>query len=162
MKQYVAVVFFTLFFSLFGCNPNKKNVDDLSISEIQPKCINTLTPCLRSTSSGDFSISMNQEKITPEQPFQIHINYQGKRKIVALSGYISGKNMYMGKIPLFFKSQVENHFVTETMLGMCSEPHMYWNIEIVAEYADKNVNSVQTDQESIPIEKLHFEFESER
>ena len=63
-------------------------------------------------------------------------------------GYIEGKTMFMGKIPLFFNHQLQNNehnqFIAETMLGSCSEDSMIWRLWLTLEMADVNNKKHQT------------------
>ncbi|WP_416308515.1 hypothetical protein [Neptunicella sp. SCSIO 80796] len=66
-------------------------------------------------------------------------------------GWITGINMYMGKIPLIIESVDNNQTQAVTFLGSCSEPDMQWLMTLEVE----NTHRQQTDT-------LYFRFRTHR
>ncbi|XPF95165.1 hypothetical protein ACM9HF_03895 [Colwellia sp. RE-S-Sl-9] len=147
-----------LVFCFFGCEQNKK----AKIEMRELKCISTQTPCLIKSPSGNFSVLFNIEPVVTENPFDIVLISESKYSIQKVSAYMEGKNMFMGKIPLFFELKLaENEpyyqgqkmrYVANTMLGSCSEENMRWIIlfEVI----------LDTPQGKNIIERFSVEFDS--
>lgn len=164
-------------FLALGCEQRKEES-----STIEPKCISSQSACVIKSVSGDFSILFNRESIITENPFEITLISDSKYIIKNISAHIEGKNMFMGKIPLFFeylpnenKKQESNisrvnveqseliesndinqnkMYVANTMLGSCSEEHMRWIIYFTV--------SLTTTQGKIKTENFNIEFNSFR
>lgn len=79
---------------------------------------------------NDLVVSLSQNQITPEMPFQVIV--KSTHPLTIYEAYIEGVNMYMGKIPLFFE-QNNQQAIADAMLGVCSEPNMQWQITIKGE-----------------------------
>lgn len=145
-------------FCFFGCGESEK----VKISMKEPKCISTQTPCLIKSPSGFFSVLFNIEPVVTENPFDIVLISESKYTIKKVSAYMEGKNMFMGKIPLFFElksaeSETLNkgkrmRYLATTMLGSCSEAKMRWVIlfEII----------IEKPQGGNVIERFSVEFDS--
>jgi len=137
---------FVLCATLYGCSPKKSEQSPA----IPFQCINTQTRCEVVTEFGTVLIKFNVEKVLTEFPFIIQVtltkdavvteSYHSENTLKVL-GYMEGKNMFMGKIPLFFNSIPEdkssNPFVAETMLGSCSEDVMTWRLWLTLEKQGK-------------------------
>lgn len=108
---------------------------------------------------GEFFILFNQTAPTAETPFEIHVLYQGKHRVEKLSGFIEGVDMFMGKIPLFFKASTNKQskesknlteqfekqsFASPAMFGSCSLDTMRWRVMFEAEFKVNNVKQMQT------------------
>lgn len=128
-------VYFVVIFPLTACKPVKKTIQVLD----KPQCLKSQSSCEIKTNIGVFTLRFNVREVKVEVPFTMHVSYLGKQKIKKITGYMEGKNMFMGKIPLFFKSiLVNNAFSAETMLVACTEPKMQWRVWINAEYSKQN------------------------
>lgn len=138
---------------LYGCSPKKVEQSP----DIPFQCINTQTRCEVVTEFGTVLVEFNVEKVLTELPFSIQVTLikdavvteslisQNNLKVL---GYMEGKTMFMGKIPLFFSAkdegkQSEPHSA-ETMLGSCSEDKMTWRLWITLEKQDKTEQNQQT------------------
>ena len=65
-------------------------------------------------------------EIIAETPF--HLTLRSKESsVVSVSGYLEGKDMFMGKIPLIFE-QNANEYTARVLLGACSQPSMTWRM----------------------------------
>lgn len=146
-------VVFLLWSSLYGCSPKKSEQSPA----IPFQCINTQTRCEVMTEFGTVLIKFNVEKVLTELPFTIQVtltkdavateSYYSENTLKVL-GYMEGKNMFMGKIPLFFNRVTEDKsskpFVAETMLGSCSEDIMTWRLWLTLEKPGKAKENQQT------------------
>ena len=129
-------IVFAISILVLGCDKNEVLEKPL----MQPKCLPSQSQCQISTAFGNFNILFNQEEIITETPFEIHISSQMQVSDYSVSGYMEGKDMFMGKIPLFFEN-VERALVAKTILGSCSQERMIWRtwIEIRKNNSDEIV-----------------------
>lgn len=144
-------VFFIFFF--VGCGQNEK----LKTSLIKPKCLTSQSACIIESTYGDFSILFNVDSIITENEFDIVLISHSHHQIKSISAHMEGKNMFMGKIPLFFEpSQGEKTttLIARTMLGSCSEENMRWVILFIVNKIKKNGEIVN--------ERFSVEFDSVR
>lgn len=151
-NKIVNFCFFSLFFILLvGCNKKQINNENQS----KPHCLSSQNHCTITIENKRFPVLFNVNEVIPEQLFSIIIpslsalqptntvieNLQGidenKVEIIAISGYLEGINMYMGKIPLFFNSRAEN-FIADVMVGSCSEENMKWRLLFTIKYELNN------------------------
>jgi hypothetical protein len=143
VKNMIKITTAVFLFStvLYGCSPKNPKLSPV----IPFQCINTQTRCEIVTEFGIVSVKFNVEKVTTESPFSMLIELQENsvssnktdNKEVKVLGYMEGKTMFMGKIPLFFKKKEgtdkNNQFIAETMLGSCSEKLMTWRLWLTLE-----------------------------
>jgi hypothetical protein len=155
IKKFInktAIIFFFLSVCL-GCSQDKKQSDTI----IPFQCINDQSRCEVSTKFGKVIVKFNVEKVITELPFNIRVEFKKdhllsdnthSQYLNSVAGYMEGKTMFMGKIPLFFNHQLgsneDNQFIAETMLGSCSEDRMTWRIWITLEMNDINNNKDHT------------------
>jgi len=153
VRNYTFILF--ALFLLQGCFFDKKINNNLD----EPICIASQSACSVKTSTGEFFITFNQAAPKAESPFEIYVNYQGQYRVEKLSGFIEGVDMFMGKIPLFFKTshhkQSYRHskklherphdysFVTPAMFGSCSLDIMKWRVMLEAELALDGIKQTQ-------------------
>lgn len=119
---------------LSACQPSDKLVQNLPT----PICIDSQSHCEVNTPLGRFIITFNQASPQAETPFELHVEYQGNYRVVNLSGYLEGIDMFMGKIPLFFNENIKmesenSHFIAQAMFGACSLDQMKWQIIVIAD-----------------------------
>jgi len=147
-------VIFLLCAFLYGCSPKKVELSP----QIPFQCINTQTRCEITTDFGTVFVKFNVENIKTELPFSIQvtlikdalreesINSPDNLKVL---GYMEGKTMFMGKIPLFFieeeaQGKQNASHTAETMLGSCSEETMTWRLWITLEKQSQTDQSQQS------------------
>jgi len=89
------------------------------------------TPCEFSTPQGAFWLTVANPPIKAEQwiDFNLHSTLKTWRIIDAK---IIGKNMFMGRIPVFFNPS-EKDFVAKTLVGACTTKEMIWQLQITAD-----------------------------
>jgi hypothetical protein len=146
MNRIVFVVFFSFILMLLGCSPNnnhemmkKYSIDDFGCSvSIQP-CQQTLSDLYK------IALLSAEEKFIAETPVVLlltadPINDEKKLtavhsipSIINMTGWMTGKNMYMGKIPVIFSKETLNKrevWRAETMVGLCAEAQMHWQLAL--------------------------------
>lgn len=160
-----------------GCEPQRQEKSSI----IEPKCISNQSACVIKSVSGEFSILFNRDPIITETGFDIFLISKSKHVIKNISAHMEGKNMYMGKIPLFFEtasnpknkelngsnnndleveliesdSTLQNKtYIANTMLGSCSEKNMRWIIYITLSLTTAQGEEIQ--------ERFNVEFDSVR
>jgi len=66
-------------------------------------------------------------QLPPETLLQLAVDGEA---IQSVRGEIVGLDMSMGKIPLFFQKDEKGQFVAQFLLGVCSEPDMFWQVRL--------------------------------
>ena len=136
MIKIVAVILFVL--ATLACDPIQQ-----ATKKVQPKKIQTFI-CLTSQSECEvisdlgiftiqFSGQVEQGRIKTELPFGIQLKFAASKQVYQLkriSSYLEGRDMFMGKIPIFFQpdQRMSNIMVAETLLANCSEEIMTWRL----------------------------------
>lgn len=115
------------FLCLYGCFEQKDKLVTAEQFFTDFSCINTNNNCEIEIKNLSFTVLFNVEKIRPEQEFIIAINKKNELPINKVSGYIEGRNMYMGKIPVVFE-ETSTQFIAKVTVGACSEPNMQWRL----------------------------------
>jgi len=131
-------LFILLTFNLLACEPvqlaSKKTVGEQKNSFI---CLSSQNQCDINFEFGRFNIQfsgqVSQGKIKTELPFQVQIQFDAinkSYKLMKVMSYLEGKDMFMGKIPVFFESdhQKVNLMVAQSLLASCSEEQMTWRL----------------------------------
>jgi len=172
LKQFISFLSVLL---LIGCGPAGKPDSNTSLSEqkLATFCLTSQSQCQINTEFGDFEVTFAQTKVVgnkaaasapdkilqhirTELPFSIvfkAINQSEiSAKISTVSGHLEGKDMFMGKVPVFFnKEEQGDKFTALSLLASCSEDIMVWRLWLTVTLADKE-SSEQTffiDFESI-------------
>lgn len=124
---------------IVGCGP-KINIDNY----VEDHCLATQSQCVVINEIGHFSILFNVDKVRTDIPFKLIIRYDTPNENIKLSGYLEGKDMFMGKIPMMFSELPQkNKFVVETMLAACSEERMTWRLWLTVNAINAIDNSKQ-------------------
>lgn len=163
-----------LFFGLIACSPEKTD----KISAIVPHCLKSQSKCFIETKFGRIEVLFNQEKVLTERPFKIYLNVteisdtkgnkditeteekEPRYKISKVKSYMEGKEMFMGKIPVFFSSsKQEEVMIAETLLGSCSEDKMVWRLWLTVFFENKRANNKEIKNLQ---ETLFIDFTSNR
>lgn len=149
-----------------GCS----KAPELKSLYVAPHCLSSQSLCTIETQYGQFSLLFNVDKVITEQSFTITLKAISKDNSASeqdkidlskfeISAFLEGRDMYMGKIPLFFKQGANGEFSAEALLGSCSEETMFWRLSLelknneVSHLHNQNVNkNVFTDRFSIDFE----------
>lgn len=165
--KILLILSFTM--TLLGCEQNEK----IKLTQSIPQCIPSQSSCIIHSSTGDFSILFSSQPIVTETPFNIILITPEKHSISSISAHMEGKNMFMGKIPLFFQDQTQQYqakglnisiedstknnsslfYVADTLLGSCNEENMRWIV-----YFNITLNT----QTGPVTEQFTIEFDSQR
>jgi hypothetical protein len=146
-KSSIVVLMFML---LWGCGKDKSQPK----ATIPFQCINSQSSCAVATAFGTVLVTFNVDKVLTELPFSLLVELKKSNLLVKdvnspndlkILGYMEGKTMFMGKIPLFFNDKTnDGQFIAETMLGSCSEDLMTWRLWLTLEMTDVNNIKDQT------------------
>lgn len=71
--------------------------------------------------------------------------FSSAEPLVAVSGNVTGISMFMGRIPLSFAAESDNHMQWQTvmLLGACSDPKMQWQLDLQLTYADGRTETIR-------------------
>ena len=59
------------------------------------------------------------------------------QSIIKATAYLEGRDMFMGKVPVFFETMgKKNIYVAESLLANCSEEQMVWRLWITVQLAE--------------------------
>ena len=134
-----------------ACKPVTEQ--DTIHSALVAQCIDSQNQCEISTELGDFSVKFSQQqlsdKVKTELPFFIELTQTSQQQtihsITKASAYLEGRDMFMGKVPVFFE-QVgkENAYLAQSLLANCSEEQMVWRLWVTIEL-EKNSTTFFVD-----------------
>ena len=146
---------------LSACKPVNEQSSVSNKSDLVPQCIESQSICEVNTELGSFSIKLSQhqlsDKVKTELPFFIelsqvkqnseyvtdHSNKQGtpqstEQSITNVSAYLEGKDMFMGKVPVFFEQGAnEATYLAQSLLASCSEDQMVWRLWVTVAMAEQ-------------------------
>lgn len=113
---------------LLGCSEKQDNTAKT------PQCLPSQSQCDFDSKFGRVNILFDQHKLVAEHDFNLLVNIPDNAD-VQVRGFMEGKSMYMGKIPLIFNKQDDGTFIANSIFGSCGEPNMVWrvNVEIVGQ-----------------------------
>lgn len=107
------------------------------------QCINSQSQCEIATKSGSFLVKFSQinlsDKVKTELPFTIELSQMATDNpqladTSNVSAYLEGKDMFMGKVPVFFKQGLKGNVLeAESLLASCSEEHMVWRLWVTTD-----------------------------
>jgi len=129
-----------------ACNPVVENSVLSNISELVPQCIESQSQCEISTDLTAFSVKFSQhqlsDKVKTELPFIIELSQLAKQNkqqnISKVSAYLEGKDMFMGKVPIFFEQTDKNTvYLAQSLLASCSEEQMVWRLWVTVVVAEQ-------------------------
>jgi hypothetical protein len=140
LSIYRVVLVLLFFLFIVGCERTEKK----TISSIQPHCLASQSLCKISNSFGEILVLFDVEKVITEQAFNIIIKTEHDSPDLKVTGYLEGKDMFMGKIPLFFQKNDSADYSTEAFLGSCSEEQMVWRMWLT--FTDSTSNNTKEKQ----------------
>ncbi|TKB45823.1 hypothetical protein [Thalassotalea mangrovi] len=94
-----------------------------------PFCNFQEEPCRYNASWGQVNLTSSTNKVVSETEFQLFLDAIPGADFEIKSAFLQGRDMYMGKIPVFFNSQNES-YRADIMLGACTESQMVWRLNI--------------------------------
>jgi hypothetical protein len=125
VKHIFSVFLLLITFVLMACSPAAKKV------ELARKVVDV----------AQYQLVYTPGQPTPETLLELAIGGD----IKSVRGEIVGLDMSMGKIPLFFKQIEQSQFVAQFLLGVCSDPDMFWQVRITVTKQDGS-EQVLTDK----------------
>jgi len=108
---------------------------------VKPHCLISQSDCVINNVFGKISVLFDVEKVVTEHAFNIIIKSEKDIVDLKVTGYLEGKEMFMGKIPLFFQKNDSGNYITETYLGSCSEEKMVWRMWLTFTDSSGNNNN---------------------
>ena len=120
MFIYRLSLFVMLIFILTACDFYKNDETQL-LKNTQCK------PNLPCTFSSGVKVWLSNQTLSPETPFTIFSDLP--KGLHISDAKLKGITMYMGYIPQQFKKQ-GHIWQSDTMVGICSENNMLWNLEL--------------------------------
>ncbi|REL27131.1 hypothetical protein DXX93_11510 [Thalassotalea euphylliae] len=126
-----------ILFLISGCKPNNEG---RNLAQV-PSCIFGQSSCQLASKFGDISPQFNQTFLVAETPFELHINELGNAVEIS-SAYMAGEDMFMGKIPLFFKPKAQGGWVAQSMFGSCAQAQMTWRVWLTLKAADGEMQTL--------------------
>lgn len=163
LKKF-AIIGFVLLVS--ACNPVAKKSTATHVSTLVPQCIRSQSQCEFTTELGSFTVKFSQQQLADtlitELPFFITLselnasnvlegvneeattepkaNTQSSQvNISNVSAYLEGKDMFMGKVPVFFEqTDKSNTYSAQSLLASCSEEFMVWRLWITLDIAEQS------------------------
>jgi len=136
----------TISLLISACKPVDEQDKLLAQQVSLPQCIESQSKCKITTELADFSIKFSQlqlsDKIKTELPFVIELSQLPSKtvqsSITKVSAYLEGRDMFMGKVPVFFEKVKEsNRYLASTLLANCTEEQMVWRLWITVTRAEQ-------------------------
>ncbi len=129
-----------------ACMPVSENSSANNASALVALCIESQSQCEINTEFAHFKVKFSQhqlsDKVKTELPFFIELTPISQQSpiqsITKVSAYLEGRDMFMGKVPVFFEPTDEGSvYLAESLLANCSEEQMVWRLWITVELIDK-------------------------
>lgn len=130
--QAQTLMFFATFLIFIGGYFLTIKTSDIDSSAL---CDFTAQNCSKVIAGQTFILTASPTPIKSESEIAFQLTAMNK-SITITSAWIEGKNMYMGKIPLFFEENNTNYIAT-TLIGACTENSMVWTMFINLEMTGK-------------------------
>lgn len=158
---FVGMILVGLILFVSGCKPVTENSTVNINNPAVLQCIKSQSQCEISTDLGHFSLKFSQqqlsENVKTELPFFIELSFLKEnsehntihgheqstaqsipKTITKVSAYLEGKEMFMGKVPVFFEQGAnEGIYLAQSLLASCSEEQMVWRLWITVEVENK-------------------------
>jgi hypothetical protein len=146
---------FSISLLISGCKPATVQKPDIAQKMSPSQCIESQSQCEINTELANFSIKFSQfqlsDKIKTELPFIIEFSdslFNSSKvseiqtlNITKVSAYLEGKDMFMGKVPVFFEKVDNNNvFQAQSLLANCSEEQMVWRLWVTVESGEETQN----------------------
>jgi hypothetical protein len=117
--------------SLTACKPQETSIEEQATVA---SCYSN-EPCIY---DKQVKVWLSESIVTPETPFNINLSLPEGLKVI--NAKLEGVTMYMGYIPVFFKS-TKGILQADTMVGVCSEKNMKW--KLIIELEDQQAKTSQ-------------------
>ncbi|WP_371185313.1 hypothetical protein [Thalassotalea maritima] len=97
--------------------------------------------CINQQWLAPIELSAEPDVIKSESEVVFYLVSERFDESVRIEGYLEGKDMYMGKIPLVFHFR-NGLFYAKTMIGACIEQSMIWQMQLTIDDGSGHVSSV--------------------
>ncbi|WNC66901.1 hypothetical protein RI845_10155 [Thalassotalea nanhaiensis] len=92
--------------------------------------------CLKTRDFGVFELNASPNIIKSENEIFFSLKSKLNQPMKIRAAWIEGKDMFMGKIPLFFE-QNNGSYHANTLIGACTEEQMIWTMLVEVQINDK-------------------------
>jgi hypothetical protein len=137
--------FITISLSVVACKPASEQGKSLAQQMPLAQCIGSQSQCKIITEVANFSVKFSQlhlsDKIKTELPFVIDLALLDAEQanITKVSAHLEGKDMFMGKVPVFFEQDHESsNYVAQSLLANCTEEQMVWRLWVTVTLAEQD------------------------
>lgn len=163
---------------LSACGQEKEAASktNVEMQKLAASCLTTQSQCQIKSELGTFEVKFYQvqstvlkinsvdkniketmQQIQTELPFSIILNFVNESErmteISTVTGYLEGKDMFMGKVPVFFDKEIqEGEFIASSLLASCAEDVMVWRLWLTVQMADEQKSE----------QRFFIDFESQR
>lgn len=135
---------------LSACKPVSEQEVENAGSNATPTCIASQSLCEITINKSKYNLKFSQvnlmDKVKTELPFAIELSpaaTDSSDSITKVTGTLEGKDMFMGKIPVFFeKNSQSNQYLAQSLLASCSEDEMVWRLALSVEINGENETAV--------------------
>lgn len=131
---YTAIILILLIISgFFGyqlIEQDKPQIND------QSYCDFSAGTCVQTYAFGSFELDANPNVVMSENEIFFSLTSKSKQPMKIKSAWLEGKDMFMGKIPLFFE-QNNGVYHANTLIGACTEEQMIWTMRVELEINEK-------------------------
>ncbi|WP_152593761.1 hypothetical protein [Thalassotalea sp. ND16A] len=86
--------------------------------------------CVQTQKIGSFELNALPKRVKAESEINFQLASKDNAALEIQSAWLEGKDMYMGKIPLFFNAE-NGVYEANTLIGACTEEQMIWQMVIV-------------------------------
>lgn len=88
------------------------------------------------TEQGSYLLSIKNMPIQAEQWIDFELNVPIGNVTIS-KAQITGKTMFMGRIPIKFSQSASQQFSAKGIVGSCTADNMIWELQITVAYDDK-------------------------
>jgi hypothetical protein len=177
----IYTLFMVIIVNLAACIPAKNNQTTYTV----PQCLKSQSQCVVQTKYGKVEVLFNRDNVLTETPFNIYLKLDKldkleeknvikapsnkatdaklNYKIAQIKSYMEGKEMFMGKIPVFFApSAQDNILVAQTLLGSCAKEQMVWRLWFTVFFEKINASTAEIQDKKSYQDTFFIDFTSNR
>lgn len=153
--MFKIIPFLVAILLISACKPAAEQGSTIEQNMALPQCIQSQSQCEIITELATVSIKFSQVQLSgnikTELPFYLELtelakvedktsqlNMSKQPGLTNVSAYLEGKDMFMGKIPVFFDEHKDgNKFLAQSLLASCTEEQMIWRLWVTIERSGK-------------------------
>ena len=135
--------------TIIACKPVSDSEKNSNIHAAVPQCIDSQSACEIVTDLATIHVKFAQhqlsDKVKTELPFFIELSQLPQENVNAnitnISAHLEGRDMFMGKVPIFFEqTDNDNIYMAQSLLANCSEEQMVWRLWVTVEMTENTQN----------------------